>query len=82
MSDKKERKAMRAVFSVRNMDCATCGVVIEKRLKKMNGIEGVGSAVMLNKVFVDYDESKVSISEIRRAIKDAGYSNYLDYENC
>jgi copper chaperone CopZ len=32
---------------------------------------------MLNKIFVDYDESKVGISEIRKAIKEAGYSNYV-----
>ena len=37
----------------------------------------VGSAIMLNKIFVDYDGSKVSIEEIRKAIREAGYSNYV-----
>jgi len=32
---------------------------------------------MLNKVFVDHGESKVGISEIMNAIKEAEYSNYL-----
>jgi Cu+-exporting ATPase len=77
LSEKKEKKAKRAVFSVRNMDCTTCAIAIEKRLKKVDGIENVGSAIMLNKIFVDYDESKVDISEIMRAIKEAGYSNYV-----
>jgi copper chaperone CopZ len=70
-------KARRAVFSVRNIDCATCAIGIEKRLTKLDGVESVGSAIMLNKIFVDYDESRVSISEITRAIKEAGYSSYL-----
>jgi Cu+-exporting ATPase len=70
-------KAKRAVFSVRSIDCATCAVGVEKRLKKVEGVVSVGSAIMLNKIFVDYDESKVSISEIMRAIKAAGYSSYL-----
>ncbi len=70
-------EARRAVFSVRNIDCATCALGIEKRLKKLEGIENVGSSVMLNKIFVDYDQSKVSISEIMDAIKEAGYSGYL-----
>jgi P-type Cu+ transporter len=70
-------RAKRAVFSVRSIDCATCAIGIEKRLKKVDGVENVGSAIMLNKIFVDYDESKVSISEIVRAIKEAGYSSYL-----
>jgi copper chaperone CopZ len=67
----------RAVFSVRNMDCVTCALGIEKRLKKLDGVESVKAAIMLNKIFVDYDESKVGIHEIKNAIKEAGYSNYL-----
>lgn len=77
MSKKRERKAKRAVFSVRNIDCATCAFGIEKRLKKVDGINSVQSAIMLNKIFVDYDELKVGISEIKNAIKKAGYSNYV-----
>jgi P-type Cu+ transporter len=77
LSEKKEKKAKRAVFAVRNIDCTTCAVAIEKRLKKVDGIEAVGSAIMLNKIFVDYDESRVGISEIMKAIKEAGYSNYV-----
>jgi Cu+-exporting ATPase len=77
LSEKRGKKAKRIVFSVRNIDCTTCAIAIEKRLKKVDGIENVGSAIMLNKVFVDYDESKVGISEIKKAIKQAGYSNYV-----
>jgi Cu+-exporting ATPase len=77
LSEKREKKAKRAVFSVRNIDCTTCVIAIEKRLKKVDGIENVGSAIMLNKIFVDYDESKVGISEIMNAIKETGYSNYV-----
>ena len=81
MSEKKEKKAKRAVFSVRNIDCTTCAIAIEKRLEKVDGIENVGSAIMLNKIFVDYDESKVGISEIKKAIKHAGYSNYVTHND-
>jgi Cu+-exporting ATPase len=65
------------VFSVRNIDCSTCALGIEKRLKKVEGIEKVGSSIMLNRVFVDYDESRVNIPRIMDAIKKAGYSGYL-----
>jgi Cu+-exporting ATPase len=78
LSEKKEERAKRTVFAVRDIDCATCAIRIEKRLKKVDGVESVGTAIMLNKIFVDYDESKVSISEIVRAIKEAGYSSYLN----
>jgi P-type Cu+ transporter len=77
LSEKKERKSRRVLFSVNNMNCVTCGLAIEKKLRKVDGIEGVGSAIMLNKIFVDYDESKLSVTEIMKAIKEAGYENYV-----
>jgi P-type Cu+ transporter len=77
LSEKMERRPKRAVFAVRNIDCTACAIAIEKRLKKIDGIEAVGTAVMLNRVFVDYDESKLDLPEIMMAIKEAGYSNYL-----
>jgi len=67
----------RATFSVRGVDCATCGMAIEKRLKRLEGVKEVGSATMLNKVFVDYDESRVGISDIMKVIKEAGYSGHM-----
>ena len=77
MSDKNEGKSKRAVFSVRDIECATCARAMERKLRKVDGIEKVGSAIMLNKVFVDYDESKVSIARIQDAIRDAGYANHM-----
>jgi Cu+-exporting ATPase len=77
LNKKRGKKAKRAVFSVRNIDCATCAIAIAKRLKKVEGIENVGSAIMLNKIFVDYDESKIGVSEITKVIEEAGYSNHV-----
>lgn len=77
MSHAPPGKTKRAVFSVTNMDCVTCSLAIGKRLRKLDGVEEVGSAVMLNKVFVDYDESKTDLAKIKNAIKDAGFSSYL-----
>ena len=35
---------------------------------------------MLNKIFAEYDESKVGVPEIMKAIKKTGYSSYLTRE--
>ncbi len=72
-----EPKLKRAVFSVRGMDCATCALGIEKRLKGVEGVESVKAAIMLNEVFVDYDESKVGAHGVSTAIKKSGYANHL-----
>jgi P-type Cu+ transporter len=73
----KETKTSRAVFAVRGADCVMCALAIEKQVKKVEGVKDVKSAIMLNEVFVDYDESKVNISEINEAIRKTGYSNHL-----
>ena len=46
----------------------------------MNGISEVKPAVMLNKVFVDYDPSVVDSATIRKAIDKAGYKSYMTVE--
>ena len=78
MSEKENKKITRAVFTTKNIDCVTCGLAIEKHLKKLDGVKNVGTAVMLNKIFIDYDESEVDLSEIMKAIDRVGYSNYLN----
>ena len=77
MNEKEKKKVSRAVFTVGDVDCATCAFAIEKQVKKLEGVKSVGTALMLNKVFIDYDESKVGLSDITKAIDKAGYSNYL-----
>ncbi len=78
MSEIEGRKIRRAVFTVRNIDCVTCALAIERHVKKLDGVKDVRTAVMLNRIFIDYDESKVDISAIMKAIDKAGYSNYLN----
>jgi copper chaperone CopZ len=73
----REGDKRRAVFLVRGMDCTTCALAIEKRLKKLEGVERVGASVMLDKVLVDYDASRIGIEGIVEAIKKTGYSSHL-----
>lgn len=78
----KEEKAekSRMVVSVRNISCVTCGLAIEKQVKKIKGIENVKTAVMLNKVFVDFDPKLVDSDTIRNAIDKTGYKSYMHVE--
>lgn len=62
---------------VREMSCSACGVAIEKQVKKLEGVKGIRTAVMLNKVFVDFDPSKVDLDEIRKAVNRTGYGAYM-----
>lgn len=75
----KERKAEKArvVVSVREISCTVCAQAIEKQVKKINGIEDVRTAIMLNKVFIDYDPRLVDSSTIRKAIDKTGFKSYM-----
>lgn len=59
------------------MSCTTCALGVEKRLGKVDGITSVRAAVMLNEVFVDFDETKIDADRVTDEIKKAGYSNHL-----
>ncbi len=70
----------RMVVSVRDISCVTCGLAIEKQVKKIEGVDDVKTAVMLNKVFIDYDPKLVDSGTIRKAIDKTGYKSYMNVE--
>jgi copper chaperone CopZ len=72
-----KKDSARVVFTVREIDCVTCSLTIEEQVKKLNGVKDVKTAVMLDKVFVDYDPSKIDVTTIRKAVNKTGYSSYL-----
>jgi Cu+-exporting ATPase len=82
VGESKETKAgkLRMVVSVRDISCVTCGLAIEKQVKKIEGVEDVKTAVMLNKVFIDYNPKLVDSGTIRKAIDKTGYKSYLNVE--
>ncbi|MDR1690401.1 MAG: cadmium-translocating P-type ATPase [Candidatus Methanoplasma sp.] len=55
------------------MTCAACSSVIEKALRKLDGVEGANANFSNNVVSVLYDSSKVGKEQIADAIKKAGY---------
>lgn len=79
---KKEKKTEKAriVVSVSEINCTVCATAIQKQVMKISGIEDVKTAVMLNKVFIDYDPKLVDSSTIRKAIDKTGFKSYMTVE--
>jgi Cu+-exporting ATPase len=77
---KEEAGKSRMVVSVRNISCVTCGLAIEKQVKRIKGVEDVKTAVMLNKVFIDYDPKLVDSGTLRKAVDKTGYKSYMTVE--
>lgn len=61
------------VFSVEGMTCASCASIIERRLKKIEGVLDARVNLATNKAVIDYDPAKAGLKEFSKAIEDAGY---------
>ncbi|HXW98908.1 MAG TPA: copper ion binding protein, partial [Methanomicrobiales archaeon] len=75
MTGEKEEtgKREKAELKVTGMTCATCAVTIEKSLE---GVEGVTKAEVnlgLERAVVEYDPRKARLSDLQKAVADAGY---------
>ncbi|MBS7644081.1 heavy-metal-associated domain-containing protein [Candidatus Bathyarchaeota archaeon] len=77
MNSSIEKDISKVVFTVREINCKTCALAIEKQVKKLDGVKAVKTAIMLNKVIVEYDPLKIDISTIKRVVNKTGYSSYL-----
>jgi copper chaperone CopZ len=77
--EKTDDKA-RIVVSVKEISCTVCAAAIQKQVMKLNGVDDVKTAVMLNKVFIDYDPKLVDSSSIRKAIDRTGFKSYMTIE--
>jgi Cu+-exporting ATPase len=75
-----ETTKKRLVVSVTDLSCTTCALAIEKQVMKLKGVSDVRPAVMLNKVFVDYDANLVDSTTIKDAINKTGYKSYVMVE--
>lgn len=59
-------------FVIGGMNCAACSSACEKSLNKLDGVTA-NVNLMAEKAFVEYDESKISYSDIEKAVKKAGF---------
>ncbi len=60
-------------LKVRGITCASCAAAIERWVKKLNGVTKAVVNLPAETLTVEHDET-VSIEEIKKAVKDAGYS--------
>ncbi|AZT89399.1 copper-translocating P-type ATPase [Caldicellulosiruptor changbaiensis] len=62
------------IIPIGGMSCASCARAIGKSISKLPGIKEVSVNFATEKARVVYDPSKVRLSEIKEAIKKAGYT--------
>ncbi len=70
-------KPVTASFKIRGMHCASCASIIEKTLKKVDGVKSVTVNYGTEGAKVSFDKEKTGAEELSRKIEPFGYSFYL-----
>ena len=73
MIDKGSNLKEAALF-VKGMHCASCELLIEKRLLKEKGIKAVEASASKNQVRIKYQDTKPSLKKLNRIFKSYNYS--------
>jgi Cu+-exporting ATPase len=68
-------------FGIAGMHCATCALNIERRLRKLDGVESANVNYATNRATVEYDEAKIGTGDMRESIQGLGYNADIPEEN-
>jgi len=65
----------KATIQLETLTCPSCALKIESAVKSLSGVERESISVMFNssKVKLDFDDAKLTIAEIEKAITALGY---------
>ncbi len=62
------------IYKIRGMHCASCSVIIEKTLKKLDGVSSAQANYGTESVKVNFDEAKIKPEALSKSIEPLGYS--------
>ncbi len=66
----------KVTLGITGMHCAACETTVSKALSSKPGIQSVAVNLVTERAQVEYDPSITSISQMKKAIKDAGYGAF------
>ncbi|WP_175059839.1 heavy metal translocating P-type ATPase [Thermococcus sp. 2319x1] len=72
---------MEVNIKITGMSCASCAKTIEVALKELEGVKDAKVNLATETAYVKFDESKVSITQIIRAIESIGYGVVREKRN-
>jgi len=64
---------METTLHVKGMSCGHCVSSVKGALEQLNGITSVEVNLNTGEVDVNYNDSRVTVEEMRNTIKDQGY---------
>ncbi|MFY0889178.1 heavy metal translocating P-type ATPase [Clostridioides difficile] len=77
----KEESNKKIDMKIDGMTCAACAKAVERVVKKLDGVESISVNIATDKANIDYDPSKVKLSQIKAAIEKTGYKPIEEVRN-
>lgn len=68
------------VIKIGGMHCVRCSKAVEKALSSVDGVVEASVNFSTEKAYLTYDENKVTVKVLNKAVTDAGYSVVVDEE--
>ncbi len=62
------------VIKISGMSCGHCQAAVEKAIKSLTGIIKVDVSLHEGEAGVSFDESKISLKDIKASVEEAGYA--------
>jgi Cd2+/Zn2+-exporting ATPase len=69
-----------STFKIEGMDCHEEVAILEKRLKKLAGLEAIDADVLGQRLKIKYDAAKLSTAAIAEAVAQTGMRAWLEHE--
>jgi len=70
------------VYRIKGMHCASCASIIERTIKKIDGVENVSVNNGTEKAQISFDENKIQSADFNKKLEPLGYSFVInDHEN-
>lgn len=60
-------------YLIEGMTCASCAMMVEKTLRKLEGVEEVNVHLVTEKVRIRYDRDRQNLASLEATVKKAGY---------
>ncbi len=69
-----------STFKIEGMDCHEEVAILEKRLKKLTGLEAMAADVLRQRLTITYDAAKLNTTAIAEAVAQTGMRAWLEHE--
>jgi Cd2+/Zn2+-exporting ATPase len=69
-----------STFKIEGMDCHEEVAILEKRLKKLGGLESLDADILGQRLKIKYDAAKLTTSAIAEAVAQTGMRAWLEHE--